>query len=148
MVLGMLPSSLGLALALVLAAVVRHAQRLGRVLGSRRGLDSRLTQLIAPLLANNSKCFLLACLTSAAEHFRDNHATLRIATSAGLINTACLRSADAALPVFATLPPEPPRPRPEPPRATAEPPRAEPSEHLYNYAVPELQPKDIGVVLL
>ncbi len=36
LLLGILPSSLGLALALVLAAIVRHAQRIGRRLGSRR----------------------------------------------------------------------------------------------------------------
>uniref|UniRef100_A0A7S2SAU4 Kinesin motor domain-containing protein n=1 Tax=Mucochytrium quahogii TaxID=96639 RepID=A0A7S2SAU4_9STRA len=54
--------------------------------------DSELTRFLAPLLTGNQKCFFLSMLTNQAQDWKQNCATLRLATKAGLINTACLRS--------------------------------------------------------
>lgn len=53
--------------------------------------DTALSSAVAPLLAGNSKCFCLANLTDRLEDYKANLATMRVATCASLINTACLR---------------------------------------------------------
>ncbi|KAK9814371.1 hypothetical protein WJX72_004732 [[Myrmecia] bisecta] len=58
-----------------------------RLLSAR---ESKLTQILAPLLAGNSRTFMLATLSPDPANYLDTINTLRVATRAQAIKTACM----------------------------------------------------------
>jgi len=53
--------------------------------------DSKLTQILAPLLNAGTKTFFLACISPLDVDYIDTLETMRVASRVGKINTACVR---------------------------------------------------------
>ncbi|KAK3276662.1 hypothetical protein CYMTET_15286 [Cymbomonas tetramitiformis] len=60
-----------------------------RVISAR---DSKLTQMLSPMLAGNSRTFLIATVSQSPKDYLDTCNTMRIATRAQSIATACMRT--------------------------------------------------------
>ena len=75
--------------------------------------DSKLTQTLAPLLAGSSRTFLLACVRPQPQHHLETTNTLRIATRALSIRTACMRMLHVAPDRLGRLEPAAVLPAPE-----------------------------------
>ena len=73
---------------------VKYFTTILTILGSNRLIsarESKLTQYLGPLLAKNSKTYLLATVSPLSENYLDTVNTLRIVTRALSINTMCTR---------------------------------------------------------
>ena len=53
--------------------------------------DSKLTQILAPLLTGSARTFFLACVRPQPQHYLETCNTMRIATRALSIRSACMR---------------------------------------------------------
>ncbi|KAL0045383.1 hypothetical protein WJX82_005375 [Trebouxia sp. C0006] len=82
---------------LSLSKVVSELSRLSTSSGSgvrqvTSARDTPLMQLVAPLIAGNARTFLLAAVSSHPNNYLETVNTLRIATRAQNIQTACMRT--------------------------------------------------------
>ena len=80
-----------LALSRIVTEVAARAQDAAAGAAVLSARDSKLTQLVAPLLAGNARTFLLAAVSPRAEDYLDTLQTLRVAHRAMAITTACMK---------------------------------------------------------
>lgn len=80
-----------LALSRIVSEVAARAQDAASGSAVLSARDSKLTQLVAPLLAGNSRTFLLAAVSPRSEDYLDTLQTLRVAHRAMAITTACMK---------------------------------------------------------